>query len=652
MNFSFSGNPRLVDALVLSLIVLVFAGMMIQIAGDYGISRDEPDYFFVGERDFHFILTGNSSLLDHYYYDGKYDFEAKDHPFFRTRLFSHQPPPFAYILSAASCSIFYRWLGWLDPFQAHRLINKILMLILIVTLFYFTKGLWGRLAGYFSIAFLIFYPRLFGELFVNEKDVPTMAFFAWTVMSFWKGVVGKRPTWIVFSSLLCGFTLATKMNALFIPVVLVAWLFFGFGREGKGLALLGTGLAGVFGLLFLKGVFGLGRDWSFHLQRGVVTLGEMVDRQLYDFLGILKNRVFYSLLTLFASVSLIGFSLFRRSSSLATIKNTDKALLVSLWAYPFAAAATFLAAFPHLWGDPLHRTLAYLYYYASLSKTFAVVGPSAKTALKSWNGLYYFLVTTPVSFLFLSLFGVLALCRTRGKWERRAGWLIFLWFAVPILRASMAGMDNEGIRHFIEFVPPLSILAGVGMERFFTWGRDRLLDFTKGVKVVLLTGLIGLVYLPVLSSIVRLHPYEYVYFNSLVGGLKGAQHQTRTSYAGDYWGISYREGLLWLNRNAVSNAVLIVPIYGHLFKLYSLREDLRFMNFGQYKEKLRSVEGLSRLAKREPVYVMYVTRKEAYQEDDYLSEFFGHFERGTPCYTVVREGVPLLKIFRVGYESL
>jgi L-threonylcarbamoyladenylate synthase len=40
----------------------------------------------------------------------------------------------------------------------------------------------------------------------------------------------------------------------------------------------------------------------------------------------------------------------------------------------------------------------------------------------------------------------------------------------------------------------------------------------------------------------RLHPYEYVYFNELVGGLNGAQG----NYEMDYWGASYSEASAWL----------------------------------------------------------------------------------------------------------
>jgi hypothetical protein len=40
----------------------------------------------------------------------------------------------------------------------------------------------------------------------------------------------------------------------------------------------------------------------------------------------------------------------------------------------------------------------------------------------------------------------------------------------------------------------------------------------------------------------KLHPYEYIYFNELVGYLPGAYNQFET----DYWGASYLEASRWL----------------------------------------------------------------------------------------------------------
>ena len=41
---------------------------------------------------------------------------------------------------------------------------------------------------------------------------------------------------------------------------------------------------------------------------------------------------------------------------------------------------------------------------------------------------------------------------------------------------------------------------------------------------------------------VYLHPYEYVYFNQLIGGTRGAEERFET----DYWATSYREAAVRL----------------------------------------------------------------------------------------------------------
>ena len=44
---------------------------------------------------------------------------------------------------------------------------------------------------------------------------------------------------------------------------------------------------------------------------------------------------------------------------------------------------------------------------------------------------------------------------------------------------------------------------------------------------------------------IQLHPYEYIYYNSLVGDLKGAYGKYET----DYWGLGYKEAVIWFNEN-------------------------------------------------------------------------------------------------------
>jgi hypothetical protein len=82
-----------------------------------------------------------------------------------------------------------------------------------------------------------------------------------------------------------------------------------------------------------------------------------------------------------------------------------------------------------------------------------------------------------------------------------------------------------GLRHFLFVLPPLAILAGVGL--------DSLLKRVSGVRllapVALAVVLVGFSWNAI--TLYRLHPYEYLVFNPLVGGLEGASRR----YATDYW---------------------------------------------------------------------------------------------------------------------
>ena len=53
---------------------------------------------------------------------------------------------------------------------------------------------------------------------------------------------------------------------------------------------------------------------------------------------------------------------------------------------------------------------------------------------------------------------------------------------------------------------------------------------------------------------IRLHPYEYVYYNSLVGGTGGAYR----NYEMDYWGISYKEITHYINLTAPQGSNILV----------------------------------------------------------------------------------------------
>lgn len=97
----------------------------------------------------------------------------------------------------------------------------------------------------------------------------------------------------------------------------------------------------------------------------------------------------------------------------------------------------------------------------------------------------------------------------------------------PVLCEVVAhGPAFCGLRHFLFVLPPIAILAGIGLDRIVT----RLSAVRRQLGIAALAMIVvGFGWNAV--TLARLHPYEYLVFNPLVGGLEGASRR----YAMDYW---------------------------------------------------------------------------------------------------------------------
>lgn len=95
----------------------------------------------------------------------------------------------------------------------------------------------------------------------------------------------------------------------------------------------------------------------------------------------------------------------------------------------------------------------------------------------------------------------------------------------------------DGIRHLLFIFPPLACLAALGWIHFLDYLKARQ-PFAPVVALVV----ISLLILLQIAVMVRLHPYQYVYFNQISGGIGSKQ----TSYENEYWGTSLREASDWL----------------------------------------------------------------------------------------------------------
>jgi hypothetical protein len=151
---------------------------------------------------------------------------------------------------------------------------------------------------------------------------------------------------------------------------------------------------------------------------------------------------------------------------------------------------------------------------------------------RPWSYLpVWFLITTPIYILVCSVASISLVKKSK---------LVFLLLTTLILNFLLYFVLNpviyNGLRHFLYLLPLLVLMALIFIIEFID-KKER-----KKYPKAFMLGFMFTNMIIVAVTMFRLHPYEYVYFNELVGGLNGAQG----NYEMDYWGASYSEASAWL----------------------------------------------------------------------------------------------------------
>jgi len=100
----------------------------------------------------------------------------------------------------------------------------------------------------------------------------------------------------------------------------------------------------------------------------------------------------------------------------------------------------------------------------------------------------------------------------------------------PVYVALERAVLFDGMRHLLFVVPALCVAAGLAVD--FLWRKGR-------VGSVLAIGLLAVTVANQAVLLVRSHPYQYLVFNALVGGVPGAAG----NFELDYWGLAFREAV-------------------------------------------------------------------------------------------------------------
>jgi hypothetical protein len=246
----------------------------------------------------------------------------------------------------------------------------------------------------------------------------------------------------------------------------------------------------------------------------------------------------------------------------AVWKMGKRSLLILVPYFSLALLISYIT-WPFLWRDPVGRFLESV----QVMSRFVEPDIGAQGGSAPWFDLGKMLtiqLTETLLFLFLAgLVAALFRAKDRNYLEPLLLWV--LWFLVPVIGTMVSGSTlYDNFRQLFFLLPPVFIVGGLALEELFSRFNKLWLN---GIVIALLV-------LPGISACIQLHPYEYIYYNSFVGGVKGVFRQ----YELDYWATSYKEAAEYLNEVAPPDSRIGVVGTDLIFKPYA-RHDLKVTFF-------------------------------------------------------------------------
>lgn len=427
-----------------------------------------------------------------------------------------------------------------------------------------------------------------------------------------------------------------RIYGIFLAACLVGLIYWWGSRAyGRLAGLVAAFSLALYPLFWSEAHFNIEKDipetvfWSFMIfffWKGVV------EKRWRD---ILLSGIFFGLALgtklniVFALLVLVPWLLIYLIPNRDILKNSK--FILNLMICPILVMVIFIGSWPYLWQDPLKGIENFLGFYKTIGLTENInsgfVGPFG---LNTYPIQWIIFTTSPVVLVF-SLIGLLTAVLRAKKEKDKISLLFILWLAVPIIRVTLPGATiYGGVRQIMEYIPALALLSGLGVAASFT-----LLSKKFNPKIIVIV--ILLLFVPHVFRLISIHPNENVYFNFLVGGLKGAKERNLPSW-GNSFGAAYRQGVSWINKNAEqgSKVVMVNELLPNIPSIF-FRPDLTFQN------SFRS--GYLRLGEY-AITLVYQGIEERSYYDQYLEKFI------EPVYQVKVDDVALLKVWRNDHAHL
>jgi hypothetical protein len=230
-------------------------------------------------------------------------------------------------------------------------------------------------------------------------------------------------------------------------------------------------------------------------------------------------------------------------------ENNLKTLLKKNLLYLLILFAFIILFWPVLWRHPFQNFIeAYLqmknYYWSGNVLFQGKILPVLQLPLEYipvWIG-----ITTPILYLILFIIGTVLFVNNISTTAKESFRNIFKydfeWLNLYIILSSVSAVllfksvVYDGWRH-LYFIYPSMIFFTIYALKF-------LIDYYKKINLSYVVYTIVIISCTSTAySMIKLHPYEHIYFNKLA---HGSLNDIKQRYEMDYWGLSYFEGLRYI----------------------------------------------------------------------------------------------------------
>nr|WP_045687016.1 glycosyltransferase family 39 protein [Hymenobacter sp. AT01-02] len=295
-----------------------------------------------------------------------------------------------------------------------------------------------------------------------------------------------------------------------------------------------------------------------------------------------------------------------------------------------AAMVMTVVGWPYLWENPLGHFVAAFRNLSHYPWSFTnfYLGHFHKVADIPWHyGPVWILVTTPLPYVVAALGGLVtvAIHFIRRGWlaiqERGVqldsllvGWLLGPLLLVIALHSAL----YDSWRHLYFVYPALVLLAVRGAVGLAAIARQS----SSGRRVTIILALLaGLETVHTAVRMVRLHPYQNLYFSCI------SAPTAERLFERDYWGLTFRHGIEWMLQHQPTGPIRVYVRWPWYNPLYNNTLILR----PEQRQRIRYVP----LAEADYFITAYRWHPQTYADS-----------MGTEIHTLHTEGIKVLSIFR------